>query len=250
MPLHGVSMAYCFDDPEAADRHETQYFEIMGNRGIYHRGWSAVTKHRTPWEMTTATPFDDDVWELYDSTTDWTQARDLSREQPEKLRELQRLFMLEATKFGVFPLDDRTVERFNAELAGRPTLIKGTSQKLFAGMGRLTENTVLNLKNKSHSVTAEITVGESGSNGVIVAQGGAFAGWALYLHEGRLTYCYNLLGLVRVKVAADQPLACRHLPGADGVHLRRRWPRPRAATCACSSTATRWRPAGSTRRSR
>jgi arylsulfatase A-like enzyme len=206
MPLHGVSMGYCFDDADAADRRETQYFEIMGNRGIYHRGWSAVTKHRTPWEMATVTPFDDDVWELYDSSTDWTQARDLSRDQPEKLRELQRLFMLEATKFGVFPLDDRTVERFNSELAGRPSLIKGTSQKLFAGMGRLTENTVLNLKNKSHSVSAEITVPEGGSDGVIVAQGGAFAGWALYVHGGRLTYCYNLLGLNRVKVAADQVL--------------------------------------------
>ncbi len=207
IPLHGVSMTYCFDDADAAERRETQYFEIMGNRGIYHRGWSAVTKHRTPWEMTSATPFDDDVWELYDGSSDWTQARDLKREQPEKLRYLQRLFMLEATKFGVFPLDDRTVERFNDELAGRPSLIHGTSQRLFSGMGRLTENSVLNLKNKSHRVSAEITVGEGGSNGVIVAQGGAFAGWSLYLHEGRLTYCYNLLGLTRTKVATAEPLA-------------------------------------------
>jgi arylsulfatase A-like enzyme len=206
MPLHGVSMRYCFDDADAAERRETQYFEIMGNRGIYHKGWSAVTKHRTPWVLASAIPFDDDVWELYDGSSDWTQARDVKHEQPEKLRHLQRLFMLEATKFGVFPLDDRTVERFNDELAGRPSLIHGTSQRLFSGMGRLTENSVLNLKNKSHRVSAEITVGEGGSNGVIVAQGGAFAGWTLYLHEGRLTYCYNLLGLTRTKVAASDPL--------------------------------------------
>jgi arylsulfatase len=201
MPLHGVSMTYCFDEPGAADRRQTQYFEMMGNRGIYHRGWTAVTKHRTPWVVSGAmTPFDDDVWELYDTTSDWTQSHDLAREHPDKLHHLQRLFLLEASKYGVFPLDDRAVERFDAAMAGRPTLIKGTSQKLFPGMGRLTENTVLNLKNRSHSVTAEISVGSDPASGVIVAQGGAFAGWVLYLHEGRLTYCYNLLGLGRVKI--------------------------------------------------
>jgi len=207
MPLHGVSMAYCFDDADADDRHVTQYFEMAGNRGIYHRGWTAVTKHRTPWVVTgPMTPFDDDVWELYDTTTDWTQARDLAAEQPERLRLMQRMFLLEASKYGVFPLDDRAVERFDAGLAGRPTLIRGTSQKLFPGMGRLTENTVLNLKNKSHSVSAEITVPEDGAEGVIIAQGGAFAGWSLYLYEGRLTYCYNLLGLDRAKIAGDAPV--------------------------------------------
>ena len=207
MPLHGVSMAYCFDDADAADRRQTQYFEILGNRGIYHRGWTAVTKHRTPWVVSGAmTPFDDDIWELYDTNTDWTQAHDLAREQPDRLRHMQRLFLLEASKYGVFPLDDRSVERFDAGLAGRPTLIRGTSQKLFPGMGRLTENTVLNLKNKSHSVTAEITVPDGGADGVIVAQGGAFAGWSLYLHEGRLTYCYNLLGLDRAKISSSEPV--------------------------------------------
>ena len=152
------------------------------------------------------TPLDDDVWELYDTNNDWTQTRDLARDEPDRLHAMQRLFLLEAAKYDVFPLDDRAVERFNAELAGRPTLVRGTSQKLFPGMGRLTENTVLNLKNKSHSVTAEISIPDGGADGVIVAQGGAFAGWALYLNQGRLTYCYNLLGIDRAKIASDKPL--------------------------------------------
>jgi arylsulfatase len=216
MPLHGTSMTYCFDAPDAPEARQTQYFEMAGNRGIYHRGWTAVTKHRTPWIVTgDMIPFDDDVWELYDTTTDWTQSHDLAHEHPERLHHLQRLFLLEASKYGVFPLDDRAVERFDAGLAGRPTLIRGTSQKLFPGMGRLTENTVLNLKNKSHRVTAEIDVPDGGADGVIVAQGGAFAGWSLYLHEGRLTYCYNLLGLDRAKVATDERVA----PGTHQVRM-------------------------------
>src|SRR6185436_18457860 len=159
MPLHGVSMAYAFDDADAPERHETQYFEMMCNRGIYHKGWTAVTKHRTPWIVGgDLTAFDDDVWELYDTTADWSQAHDLAAAEPDKLRHLQSLFLIEAAKYNVLPLDDRTVERFNAELAGRPTLVKGNTQLLFGGMGRLTENTVLNLKNKSHSVTADIVV--------------------------------------------------------------------------------------------
>jgi len=207
MPLHGTSMAYCFDAPDAEDQRQTQYFEMLGNRGIYHKGWTAVTKHRTPWVATgDMTPLDDDVWELYDTNADWTQTRDLARDQPDRLHVMQRLFLLEAAKYGVFPLDDRSFERFNAELAGRPTLIHGTSQKLFPGMGRLTENTVLNLKNKSHSITAEIRIPEEGADGVVVAQGGAFAGWSLYLNDGRLTYCYNLLGLDRAKIRSGQTL--------------------------------------------
>jgi arylsulfatase len=207
MPLHGVSMAYSFDDAGAPEQRETQYFEMMCNRGIYHRGWTAVTKHRTPWVMSAPlVTFDHDVWELYDTNKDWTQAHDLAAEMPDKLRDLQRLFLIEAAKYNVLPLDDRTVERFNADIAGRPTLVKGNTQLLFGGMGRLTENTVLNMKNKSYSVTAEVVVPDDGATGVIVAQGGAFAGWSLYVHKGRPTYCYNLLGLNRVKVAGADPV--------------------------------------------
>jgi arylsulfatase A-like enzyme len=207
MPLHGVSMAYSFDDAGAPERRETQYFEMMCNRGIYHKGWTAVTKHRTPWVMSAPlVSFDHDVWELYDTNNDWTQAHDLAAEMPDRLRDLQRLFLIEAAKYNVLPLDDRTVERFNADIAGRPTLVKGNTQLLFGGMGRLTENTVLNMKNKSYSVTAEVVVPDDGATGVIVAQGGAFAGWSLYLKGGRPTYCYNLLGLNRVKVAGADPV--------------------------------------------
>ena len=208
MPLHGVSMAYCFDNADAPDARTTQYFEMVGNRGIYHKGWTAVTKHRTPWVVTgEMVPFDDDIWELYDTTTDWTQARDLSAEDPDRLHHMQRLFLLEASKYGVFPLDDRAVERFDAAIAGRPALISGSQQRLFPGMGRLTENSVINLKNQSHTVSAGIELPDDGGEGVIIAQGGAFAGWALYMHKGRLTYCYNLLGIQRTKFASSEPLA-------------------------------------------
>jgi arylsulfatase len=207
MPLHGVSMAYSFDDAGAAERRVTQYFEMFVNRGIYHKGWTAVTRHSIPWDPTAVLPaFDDDVWELY-GPGDWTQAHDLAAEQPGKLRELQRLFLIEAVKYNVLPLDDRRIERFNAELAGRPQLIRGKSQLLFGGMGRLTENSVVVLKNKSHAVSAQIVVPEGGANGVIVAQGGAFGGWSLYLREGRPAYCYNLFGLRRFKVYGQEPVA-------------------------------------------
>jgi arylsulfatase A-like enzyme len=195
-PLEGFSMRYAFDDAKAADRHQTQYFEMFCNRGIYHKGWTAVTRHSTPWEMTKAMPaFDDDVWELYDTNSDWSQARNIAKDNPKKLIELQRLWLIEAAKYSVLPLDDRRVERLDPDLAGRPQLIKGKTQILFGGMGRLTENSVINIKNKSYSVTAEIAVPHSGADGVIIAQGGSFAGWSLYAKDGKLKYCYNLLGV-------------------------------------------------------
>src|SRR5262249_21984947 len=161
-----------FDSGAAADRRDLQYFEMMGNRGIYHRGWTAVTKHATPWIATGELPaFDDDIWELY-GPEDWTQAHDLAAEMPDKLHALRRLFLIEAAKYGVLPLDDRRAERLNPEIAGRPTLIKGSRQVLFAGMRRLTEATVVNIKNKSHAVTAQLTVPDGGAHGVIIAQGG------------------------------------------------------------------------------
>ncbi|HEY6651609.1 MAG TPA: arylsulfatase [Actinomycetota bacterium] len=206
MPLHGESMVPSFGDAGTPEWRETQYFEMFVNRGIYHKGWTAVTRHSIPWVAVAELPaFDDDVWELY-GPDDWTQSHDLSEENPETLHELQRLFLIEAVKYNVLPLDDRRIERFNPDLAGRPQLIKGKSQMLFGGMGRLSENSVIAIKNKSHSVTAEIVVPEGRAGGVIVAQGGAFAGWALYAHEGKLAYCYNLLGLQRIKIYGDAPI--------------------------------------------
>jgi arylsulfatase A-like enzyme len=198
-PIEGVSMAYTFDkaNANAPTRHRVQYFEMFGNRGIYHKGWAAVTRHKTPWLLIgeKVPAFDDDVWELYDTEKDWSQANDLSKQMPEKLHELQRLWLIEATRYNVLPLDDDLAKRFNADTAGRPTLIKGKTQILFGGMGRLAENCVVNIKNKSHAVTAEIEVPKSGAEGVIIAQGANIGGWSLYAKAGRLKYCYNLGGV-------------------------------------------------------
>ena len=207
-PIEGVSMLYAFDDAKAAERHETQYFEMFGNRGIYHKGWTAVTKHKTPWTaLDTKLPaLDDDVWELYDTTKDWSQANDLSKQMPQKLHELQRLWLIEATRYNVLPIDDRMMEKLNPDTAGRPVLIKGKTQLLFGGMGRLSENCVLNIKNKSHSVTAEIVVPKEGAEGVIIAQGANIGGWSLYAKGGKLKYCYNWGGLKHFFVEASTPI--------------------------------------------
>jgi arylsulfatase len=208
-PLHGVSMAYSFDHAKAAERHETQYFEMVCNRGIYHKGWTAVTRHgNPPWVVVGAQPpLADDVWELYDTTKDWSQAHDLAKKMPDKVAELKRLFDIEATKYNVFPLDDRKAERTNPDLAGRPQVVHGNTQLLFAGMRRLGENTAINTKNKSHSVTAEIEIPSPGNaKGVIAAHGGHMGGWSLYAHEGKLKYHYNFLGLLRFEVVAGSKL--------------------------------------------
>jgi arylsulfatase A-like enzyme len=216
-PIEGVSMAYAFNDAKAPERHETQYFEMFGNRGIYHNGWTAVTRHKTPWlligEKTPA--FDDDVWELYDTTKDWSQSNNLAKQMPEKLHELQRLWLIEATRYNVLPLDDNLGARINSDTAGRPQLIKGKSQILFGSMGRLSENSVLNLKNKSHSVTAAIVVPTTGAEGVIVAQGGNIGGWSLYAKGGKLKYCYNLLGIQQFYAESSGPLT----PGDHQVRM-------------------------------
>ncbi len=214
-PIEGVSMLDTVGDAGAPENHHTQYFEIAGNRGIYHDGWTAVTRHTIPWLWNAQPPaLDDDVWELY-SPDDWTQARDLAAERPDKLAALQALFLEEARRYNVLPIDDRRLERFLPEIAGRPVLIRGRSQLLFSGMGRLTENALLNVKNTTHAVTAELVIPEGGANGVIVAQGGAFGGWSLYLVDGAPRYCYNLFGLRRTKVAGSAAIP----PGRHQVRM-------------------------------
>jgi len=216
-PIEGVSLVYSLNDAKAADRHETQYFEMFGNRGIYHKGWTAVTKHKTPWILVgeKTVPFDDDNWELYDTTKDWSQANNLAKKMPEKLHELQRLWLIEATRYNVLPLDDQVAERMNPDTAGRPVLIKGDSQILFGSMGRLSENSVINVKNKSHAVTAVIEVPKSGAEGVIIAQGGNIGGWTLYAKDGKLKYCYNLLGIQHFYVEGKTALS----PGEHQVRM-------------------------------
>jgi arylsulfatase A-like enzyme len=205
-PMDGVSMLYCLDDADAADRHKTQYFEMFGNRGIYHDGWLARVNHRAPWRNEPFRSLEDDIWELYDTRADFSLFNDLSKEHPEKLKEMQALFEKEAIANSVYPLDDRSYERFNAKRAGRPDLMGDrTSLTLFEGMEGLTENTFLNVKNTSLTIEADVEL--SGKDrGVILAQGGKFGGWALYMDKGRPTYTYNWFGLDSYTVQAPKPV--------------------------------------------
>jgi len=207
-PLEGVSMVYSFDQPDAKSPHKTQYFEIFGNRAIYHDGWFAGTLHRAPWEKVPRQKLAEDKWELYDTTKDFSLVNDLAKTNPKKLKELQDLFLKEASKYRVLPIDDRLMERMIASTAGRPDLMEGrTSLTLSEGMDSMSENVFLNLKNRSHSITADVEIPEGGANGVIIAQAGRFGGWSLYLKDGKPTYSYNFLGLQEYKVAAPNPLA-------------------------------------------
>jgi arylsulfatase len=198
-------MAYTFDDAKAADRHTVQYFEVFGNRAIYADGWFAGTIHKAPWEMKPRAALTDDKWELYDTRTDFSLANDLAAQNPAKLKELQDLFMKEAVKHRVLPIDDRVIERVNAKLAGRPDLMGDrTSLTLYPGMKGMSENVFLNVKNRSLTINAEVEIPQGGANGVILAQGGRFGGWSLYMKGGRPVYAYNFLGLERYNVAATQ----------------------------------------------
>jgi arylsulfatase A-like enzyme len=208
-PIEGTSMVYTFNAPDAEDRRRTQYFEMCGNRSIYHEGWTAVTRHGTPWQMVPEglPAFDKDVWELYDTRTDWSQAHDLAEKYPDKLRELQQLFLIEASKYNVFPLDDRVTERENPEVAGRIDLFSGRASVTYrGGMGRFTEETTLNVKNRSHSVTARVDIPEGGGDGVLIAQGGRFGGWSLYVVDGHLSYAHNCYGRDLYTVRSDERL--------------------------------------------
>jgi arylsulfatase A-like enzyme len=209
-PIEGTSMLYSFNDADAPDRHRVQYFEMVGNRGIYQDGWMAVTRHGTPWVMVqdgVRRSFDDDRWELYNTNVDWTQSHDLAEQHPEKLRELQQLFLVEAAKHNVLPLDDRMTERENPLEAGRLDLMGDRRSVTFhAGAKRLTEETAPNVKNRSHTLTAMVDVPESGAEGVLVAQGGHTGGWSFYFHDGKPSYAYNYFGSVVQHVRAPEPV--------------------------------------------
>jgi len=201
-------MRYTFGDAKAPSRRTTQYFEIIGNRAIYHDGWLAGTVHKAPWEAQPRVPLADDTWELYDTRQDFSLANDLAAKEPGKLKELQDLFMREASKYYVLPIDDRSLERLNPATAGRPDLMGDrTSLTVYSGMTGIGENVFLNVKNRSHTITAEVVIPRAGANGVILAQGGRFGGWSLYLKDGKPAYTYNWLDLKRYTIAAAQPLA-------------------------------------------
>jgi arylsulfatase len=207
-PIEGTSMLYTFNNAKAADRHTTQYFEMFGNRAIYHDGWLARTLHRAPWQTGTQKPLESDTWDLYDVRSDFSLAKNLAAEQPQKLKELQAIFMKEAEKYHVLPIDDRTIERTNPALAGRPDLLGGrTSLTLYEGMQGMLENTFMNVKNQSMRVAAELDIPAGGANGAILSQGGRFGGWSLYMKDGKPAYTYNYLGLERYTVTAPAVLA-------------------------------------------
>ena len=168
----------------------------------------AAAKHRTPWGGAPDGPLDQDNWELYHVAEDFSQANDLAASNAAKLNELQKLFLQEAIKYDVLPLDDRTYERFNAAIAGRPDLMGDrTSLTVYPGMTHMTENAFINVKNKSHTITAEVQIPDGGAEGVILAQGGRFAGWSLYMKGGKVSYAYNWFGRERYTITVEEPLA-------------------------------------------
>ena len=208
IPMQGVSMAYTFEDSHAKSRHDTQYFEIGGNRAIYHDGWLAGTVHRAPWERQPRATLENDKWELYNTADDFSLANDLASNNPTKLKEMQDLFTQEAIQNHVLPIDDRSVERLNPALAGRPDLMAGrTSLTVYSGMTGMMENTFINIKNRSFTISADIEVPKSKANGVIICQGGRFGGWSLYLKNARPMFTYNWVGLNRYTVAGTKPVA-------------------------------------------
>jgi arylsulfatase A-like enzyme len=205
IPMQGISMVYTFKHPDARSKHTTQYFEIGGNRAIYHDGWLAGAVHRAPWERVPRAALSNDKWELYDTTDDFSLADDVAAKHPHKLEEMKQLFMKVAIQNHVLPIDDRSIERMNPALAGRPDLMEGrTSLTVYPGMTGMLEDTFINVKNRSHSITAEVEVPRGGANGVILCQGGRFGGWSLYFKNDRLMYSYNWLGLERYTIASSQ----------------------------------------------
>jgi hypothetical protein len=206
-PFEGVSMLYSFNDSKAKDRHITQYFEMFGNRAIYHDGWVAAAKHRTPWADAPDGPFAKDKWELYNVAEDFSQANDLAASNPDKLQAMRELLLREAVLHDVLPLDDRVFERFNAAIAGRPDLMGDRkSITVYEGMTGITENTFINVKNTSHTITAEVEIPQEGGEGVILCQGGRFAGWSLYMKGGKVSYVHNWMDKERYAITSAKAL--------------------------------------------
>jgi arylsulfatase len=207
-PMDGVSMLYSVDAPTAADRRRTQYFEMFGNRGIYHQGWVACTRHSIPWLMTALPPVKDDVWELYHVDEDFSQANNLAAKNPARLKELQAVFMKEAERNHVLPIDDRRSERFNPAIAGRPDLLgKRKSLTVYPGMVGMMENAFINVKGVHHTIDAEVELKDDKTDGVIIAQAGYFGGWTLYMKDGKPHHEYNWFALERTNIGADTPLS-------------------------------------------
>jgi len=206
-PIEGQSLLYTFNDANAKERHTTQYFEMFGNRAIYQDGWLARTLHRAPWQTSGLPPLENDVWDLYNVRDDFSLTRNLAHEYPEKLAAMQAVFMSEAEKYNVLPIDDRTIERMNPALAGRPDLLGDrSSMTLYGGMDGMMENTFMNIKNRSKTITAELEIPAGGASGAILSQGGKFGGWSLYMKDSKPAYTYNFLGLQRYTVESSNAI--------------------------------------------
>ena len=205
-PLEGASLVYAFNDANASERHKVQYFEMFGNRGIYNEGWFARTIHRAPWQTQNLPPLTADKWELYNAKNDFALTNNLAAKEPERLKQMQALFMKEAEKYRVLPIDDRTIERTNPALAGRPDVLGDRKTlTLYEGMQGMLENTFMNIKNRSSTITAELEI-PARASGAILSQGGRFGGWSLFMKDGKPAYTYNFLGLSRYTVTAPQAL--------------------------------------------
>ena len=204
--IEGTSLAYTFNDPQAEEEHTVQYFEIYGNRAIYQDGWLARTIHRPPWVFQIPQTLQQDRWELYNTNEDFSLSEDLSAVNPDKLKAMQELFMKEAEKYHVLPIDDRTMERRNPVLVGRPTLMAGRkSMTLSEGMKGMGNDVFLNMGNTSYTITADVTLAEN-SNGVIVCQGGRFGGISFYLKDGKPCFTYNYLGKEQYQLSSSELL--------------------------------------------
>lgn len=208
-PIEGTSFAYTFfaENADAPSTRTQQYFEMLGNRAMYSDGWIASCRHgRLPWETSGSFSFEEDKWELYNIAEDFSQAVDLAAREPQKLRELQDLFMADAAKYNVLPLDDRMSERLDSTL--RPSFFAGRKKVTFyPGMVRLPEGSGPKLVGVPHTLTVPVEIPEGGAEGVIFALGGDAAGWSLFLWEGKVRYHYNFFGIGRYDAIADQLLS-------------------------------------------
>jgi len=206
-PIEGTSMLYAFNNASAPDSRKTQYFEIIGNRAIYHDGWFAGTIHKAPWEPAPRRPLNEDVWELYNVNEDFSQAHNLAEKNPEKLEEMKKLFLEEAVKYNVLPIDDRSIERMDPAIAGRPDLMNGRKELvLYEGSKGIPENAFINVKNTSMSITADVEV-PANANGVILCQGGDFGGWSFHLVNGKPSYTYNWVAIEITTITSSKPLS-------------------------------------------
>ena len=205
-PIEGTSLAYTFKDNKAPEQHQVQYFEMFGNRAIYKEGWYARTIHRPAWKLKPLNTLQEDVWELYNNNIDFSLANNLAPKNADKLKAMQELFMQEAEKYHVLPIDDRLLERTNAELMGRPTVMGARNTVTYGeGMRGMGVDVFIDLRGKSYTITSEVAVDANG-NGVIVCQGGRFGGISLYMKEGKPAFTYNYLGMESTDVMATEAL--------------------------------------------